>query len=78
MFGRENGIADLQYRSVYSRAVKNTRVPKPQSATPTRRIDHSDGLSAHTLPSFTTYASTDDTFSIFASTSKPTGLVHPK
>ncbi|MFY9602982.1 MAG: hypothetical protein WAR02_22325, partial [Pseudolabrys sp.] len=32
--------------------------------------DHSDGFSAHSLPSFMTYASTADTFCIFYSTSK--------
>jgi len=32
---------------------------------PTSRIDHSDGFSAHSLPSFMTYASTDETFCIF-------------
>jgi hypothetical protein len=33
----------------------------PQSATPTSNIDHSDGFSAHSLPSFTTYAIIADT-----------------
>jgi hypothetical protein len=43
-------------------------VAKPQITTPASKIDHSDGLSAQTLPSDTTKASTEDIFCIFAST----------
>src|SRR6476661_8949998 len=52
----------------YRRAVRKTSVPTPQMATPASRIDHSDGLSAHSLPSFTTYVSIALTLCILAST----------
>jgi hypothetical protein len=45
----------IDYRDLtYTRLARKTMVAKPQITTPASKIDHSDGLSAQTLPSDTT------------------------